>query len=232
MPRCRRRVTWASARTSAGVMRVASAARRRAGGPRGAAGGPRRGAVATSLRTSVNPFAWMPDTRGRGRRRPPRTGSRRSASGGRRCRRRCRKVESSGSIAGQLGRLAAEQRAPGGRQTSPPRRRAPTSCRGGPRSRRHVVEEEQRLGAGDEHVVDALRDQVGDRVVLPGAARDHELRADAVGRDGEQSPSSGAYRPAKPPMSPTVPGVRVDSTAARSRSTRATAFSSETPAES
>src|SRR5581483_11891361 len=45
-----------------------------------------------------------------------------------------------------------------------------------------VVEKEQRLGALDEDVVDAVVDEVGaDRVVAPGHERHLQLRADAVG---------------------------------------------------
>ena len=47
---------------------------------------------------------------------------------------------------------------------------------------RQVVEEEQRLGALDEDVVDAVVDEIGaDRVVPAGHERDLELGADAVG---------------------------------------------------
>ena len=45
-----------------------------------------------------------------------------------------------------------------------------------------VVEEEQRLGALHEDVVDAVIDEIGaDRVMTPGHERDLQLRADAVG---------------------------------------------------
>ena len=52
-----------------------------------------------------------------------------------------------------------------------------------------VVEEEQRLGSGREHVVDAVSGEVGAaRAQRASLAGEHELRADAVGRGCEQSP--------------------------------------------
>ena len=52
-----------------------------------------------------------------------------------------------------------------------------------------VVEEEERLGARRQHVVDAVGGEIGAAVAqaagLPG---EHELRPDAVGRGGEQPP--------------------------------------------
>ena len=52
-----------------------------------------------------------------------------------------------------------------------------------------VVEEEQRLGTGREHVVDAMRGEVGTAPAqLPGAPPEHELGADRVGRGREQPP--------------------------------------------
>ena len=50
-----------------------------------------------------------------------------------------------------------------------------------------VVEQEERLGACGEHVVDAVRGEILARVAQPpGAPGEHELRADAVGRGREQ----------------------------------------------
>jgi hypothetical protein len=53
--------------------------------------------------------------------------------------------------------------------------------------RRDVVEEHQRLGAAGEHVVDAVRGEVGAAVAEAATgAREYELRADTVGRRGEE----------------------------------------------
>ena len=50
-----------------------------------------------------------------------------------------------------------------------------------------VVEQEQRVGAGAEHVVDAVRSEVHAGPAQPaGAPREHQLRADAVHRRGEE----------------------------------------------
>src|SRR5205823_10250402 len=55
--------------------------------------------------------------------------------------------------------------------------------------RRRVVEEEERPRAGRQDVVDAVRGEVGAAVVQASAlAREHELRADAVGGRGEEAP--------------------------------------------
>ena len=87
-----------------------------------------------------------------------------------------------GVEARHLGGLAADQRAAvlAARRARRPRRPArprPATAAGG-----EVVEEEQRLGALDEDVVDAVVDEVGaDRVVPAGHERDLELGADAVG---------------------------------------------------
>ena len=52
-----------------------------------------------------------------------------------------------------------------------------------------VVEQEQRVGAGREHVVDAVRGEVGAAGAQRAAlAREDQLRADAVGRGREQAP--------------------------------------------
>ena len=50
-----------------------------------------------------------------------------------------------------------------------------------------VVEQDQRVGAGRDHVVDAVRGHVGAAgAQRPAPARDHRLRPDRVGRGGEQ----------------------------------------------
>ena len=52
-----------------------------------------------------------------------------------------------------------------------------------------VVEQEQRVGAGGEHVVDAVRSEVGAAPAqAAGATGEHELRPDAVG-GGDEQPS-------------------------------------------
>ena len=89
----------------------------------------------------------------------------------------------------QLRRLAAEQRAAGG----PADLRRPLDQLGDLLEldpvRRDVVEEEERLGARRQDVVDAVRGEVGAAPAeLAGAAREHELRADAVGRRRQQPP--------------------------------------------
>ena len=81
-----------------------------------------------------------------------------------------------------------------------------------------VVEEEQRLGALADEVVDAHRHQVdADRLEPAGALRDERLRADAVGRGhqhrvGGSGSVSNPNRPPKPPMSPITSGRKVDCT--------------------
>ncbi len=130
----------------------------------------------------------------------------------------------------QLGRLAADQRAAGlaadlGRaldelgdllELDP--------------VRGDVVEEKERLGAARDHVVDAVRGQVGaaSRAARPARARIGFVPTPSV------EPRAGAGRRAEEPGE----GERaepsrarpVDSTAARSRSTTASAVASETPA--
>ena len=92
-----------------------------------------------------------------------------------------------------------------------------------------VVEQDEGVGAAGDDVVDAVRRHVGAAVAEQAAgAGDHRLRADGVGRGGEE-----------PMLVERVEGgegaealAPVDSTAARSRSTTAPAVASETPAES
>ena len=89
----------------------------------------------------------------------------------------------------QLGRLAADQRAAG---LAADLRRAldqlgdllELELVGG-----DVVEQEERLGAGGEHVVDAVGGQVAAGVAQAARPpREHELRADAVRGRGEEAP--------------------------------------------
>ena len=99
-----------------------------------------------------------------------------------------------------------------------------------------VVEEEQRLGALHDDVVDAHRDQVladaGEEARVDG---DLELGADAVGR-GDQHRilvSRAAFRsnrPPKPPRSASAPGRRVALAAGAMRATSASPASMSTPA--
>src|SRR5207237_7198460 len=89
--------------------------------------------------------------------------------------------------AGQLGGLAADQPAARraadlGGSLDEVRDLLELDVRG-----RDVVEEEERLGAAAEDVVDAVGGQVHAAATKsPGAAVEQELRADAVGRRGEQ----------------------------------------------
>ena len=132
--------------------------------------------------------------------------------------------------AGQLGRLAADERAAGraadlGRaldQLGDLLEVEPV--------RGDVVEQEERLGPAREHVVDAVRGHVGAAV-----AQQRRARARAIGfvpiesvDAASRRRSSSGWRPAKAPK----PSAPVDSTAARSRSTTASAVASETPAAS
>ena len=98
-----------------------------------------------------------------------------------------------------------------------------------------IVEEEQRLGALHDEVVDAHRDEVdADRVVHAGLDGDLELGADAVGgRDQDRILKPAAFRsnsPPKPPISASAPGRRVARTSGLIASTRALPASMSTPA--
>ena len=88
--------------------------------------------------------------------------------------------------AGQLGGLATDERAarlPAALGDAADDARAGLDVE---RAGREVVEEEQRLGAGDEHVVDAHRDEVdADRVVAVRRERRLQLRADTIGAADE-----------------------------------------------
>ena len=97
-------------------------------------------------------------------------------------------VELAGGVdAGELGRLSADERDP-----CPPAHLGRSLDEVGDLVEldlvgRDVVEQQERRGAAREHVVDAVRGQIGAAVAQPPAgAREHELRADAVRRGGEQ----------------------------------------------
>ncbi len=78
-----------------------------------------------------------------------------------------------------------------------------------------IVEEEQRLGALHDEIVDAHRHEVdADAVMDAGVDGDLELGADAIiGGDQQRDPSKpAAFRsntPPKPPISASAPGRRV-----------------------
>ena len=102
---------------------------------------------------------------------------------------------------------------------------------------RDVVEEEERLGAGDEDVVRAHRDEVdADGVVLAEQLRELELGADAVGAARPCTGSAMSLNaaaensPPKPPMSPMTSGRYVERTASRIPSTARAPSSMSTPA--
>ena len=127
----------------------------------------------------------------------------------------------------QLGRLAADQRDAGraadlGRALDELRHLLQLEP-----ARGDVVEQDQRLGAARDHVVDAVRRHVGAAGAQRArAARDDRLRADRVRRGGEQPPCRRADAARRTRRSR---ARRVDSTAARSRSTTPSAVASETP---
>ena len=90
--------------------------------------------------------------------------------------------------AGQLGGLAADERAPCGA--------AHLGCAFDELGDllevdavgRDVVEQQQRVGAARDHVVDAVRGEIGAAVAQRAAfARDDQLRSDRVGGRGEQT---------------------------------------------
>ena len=93
-----------------------------------------------------------------------------------------------------------------------------------------VVEEEERVGAAGDDVVDAVGGEVGAaRAERAALAREDELRPDRVGRGGEEAVAVQRMEPRERAERRVAP---VDSTAARSRSTTASAFAIETPAAS
>ncbi len=133
---------------------------------------------------------------------------------------------------GQLCRLATEDRAPGCathvRRTLDQLRDLLDVDRVGG----DVVEEEQRLGAGREDVVDAMSREVGAAPAQPaGAAAEHELRSDRVRRGGQQAAVVDREEPGeRAERACDSRGRRSTATAARSRSTIASAVASDTPA--
>jgi hypothetical protein len=92
-----------------------------------------------------------------------------------------------GVHARHLGRLAADQRATGLAAAARDARDDGAALCHGQLPRRVVVEEEERLGALDDEVVDAHGDEVdADVVVQPGLDRDLELGPDAIRRRDDQ----------------------------------------------
>ena len=142
-----------------------------------------------------------------------------------------------GIHAGHLGGLAADQRAAGlaaalgdaGDDRASPRR--DLELAGG-----EIVEEEQRLGALHDEVVDAHGDEVdADRVVLAGVDRELELGADAVGgRDQDRIAVAGRLRGRRGRRSrrapPSVPARVVARASGLMASTSALPASMSTPA--
>ena len=114
------------------------------------------------------------DQVGRGRRRRPQVPAKSSSPS-----RRCRAARPS---------RRRRARRPASRQTSAaPSTSSATSSRSDLVGR-DVVEQHQRVGAAGEHVVDAVRGEVGAAVAqAPAGAREDQLRADAVGRGCEQA---------------------------------------------
>ena len=139
-----------------------------------------------------------------------------------------------GVEAGHLRGLAAEQRA----AVLAARRRQPFDDLHGDvgiePAGGEIVEEEQRLGALDEDVVDAVIDEIdADGVVDAGHERDAQLRADAVGARHQHRVGDG--RAAKPeqaaegPDSESTPGVNVPRASERMRRTTSLPASMSTP---
>ena len=183
-------------------------------------------------RTSVKPLAWTPadgkpmhHVAGLDARAVDRGGR------GRRARRRCRR-----SRAPRRGRCRAARpsrrrsaRSPPARHTSAAPSTSSATCSELDAVGGDVVEQEERLGAGRGDVVDAVGGQVAAAVAQAAPlAREDQLRSDRVGGGREQAPlvervQAGERAEARAP---------VDSTAARSLSTMASAAASETPAAS
>ena len=100
---------------------------------------------------------------------------------------------------------------------------------------RHVVEQEERLGAGAGDVVGAHRDEVdpearrGARHVAPAPPSSRRRRWTPRGPGGDSPPGSRSH-PAKPPRPPTTSGRRVDATASRISATARSPAATSTPA--
>ena len=101
--------------------------------------------------------------------------------------REAREVEVVGAVhVGQLGRLAAEQRAAGLAAAVGDALDEVGDAIGVEAADRDVVEEEHGVGAAREHVVDAHGDEIDPRVAqTTGLALEDQLRADAVGAGHE-----------------------------------------------
>ena len=101
-------------------------------------------------------------------------------------------------------------------------------------SGRQVIQEEERLGALHEDVVDAVIDEVGaDRVVRPAMNATLQLGADAVGAGDENRianrPGSSWNSPPNEPMSDRTPAVKVERASERMRRTVSLPASMSTP---
>ena len=114
-----------------------------------------------------------------------------------------------GHHAGMLGRLAAQQRAAGLAAAVGDALHQRGDALGIDAADRDVVEEEQRLRAGAEHVVDAHRDAVDAGRVQRAAAlvQDSFVPTPSVPATSSRSPRSNS--PANPPCDSTTPGRRV-----------------------
>ena len=104
-----------------------------------------------------------------------------------------------GHHAGMLGGLAAQQGAAGASAPLGDAFHDGGDPFGHDLAHREVVEEEERLGAGADHVVGAHRDQIDAHRVQPtGRPSDLELRADPVGGRGQHAVASDPEEPREP----------------------------------
>ena len=107
-----------------------------------------------------------------------------------------------------LGGLAADQRTTGG--PAPLGNAGDDLARhlGIEPSRREIVEEEQRFGAGDDDVVDTHRHQIdADRVVAADRHGDHELGADTIGAGDQQRVAVARLGEVEKPAESTERGI-------------------------
>ena len=133
--------------------------------------------------------------------------------------------------AGKLRRLTAEDRAAGGATDVGGALDQLRDLLDVDRVGGDVVEEEERLGSGGEDVVDAVGGEVGAAPAQPAPRRPSTSFDPTESVEAASSRrSSIAKRPAKAPKAPATPGVAVEATAVRRRSTIASAVASETPA--
>ena len=139
-----------------------------------------------------------------------------------------------GIEAGHLRRFAAEQRAP----VLAARRRQsfddPHGDVGIEPASGEIVEEEQRDGALDENVVDAVVDQVPAHGVVDAGHEGHsQLGADAVGARHQHrirmAADESENRPPNDPISESTPGVKVRFASERMRRTTSLPASMSTP---